>query len=84
MPVAVVQIREMRMLVPHRFVPMDMRMCLRYRTMVGVLVMRVMNMHVFMFQHVMLVLVFMPLGQVQVQTQSHQSTCQRKCQGQWF
>jgi hypothetical protein len=58
--VPVMKIRIVPMGVDHRLMPMPMRMRLGDWAIMLVLVMHIMGMAVFMFEHVVLVFVFMP------------------------
>ena len=60
------QIGIVRVLVAHRFVPMPMRVRLGHRPIVMVPVMLVMHVSVLVLQSFVLVLVVVPLGEVQI------------------
>ncbi len=65
MSVAVVQVRIMRVLVSHGFMPVRMRVRLGDRSLVTMPMMLVMHMGVVVLQGLMVVLVVVPLRQVQ-------------------
>ena len=69
----VMQIRIMRMLVPHgqMFVGVGMRP--GHRSFIGVLVMFVVNMRVIVLKKLMLMLVFVSLGQMEPEADAHKS-----------
>ncbi len=71
MLMSVVQIGIMRMLVAHRFVPVQVGMRLIDRPIVMVAMMRVVRMGMGMFQRLMTMVMFVALGQVQPNAQRH-------------
>lgn len=58
------KIRIVRMGVDHRLMPVPMRVGLGDQSIMLVLVMLIMGMAVFMFEHVVLVFMFMPFGKM--------------------
>ena len=68
MPVPVMDVRVMRVPMHRGEMPVDMHMRLagRIARLMHMLVMRIMNMRVFVQHGVMVVFVFMPLGEVKV------------------
>ena len=64
MTVPMVQVWVMRVLVPHRRVPVPMGMRLGHRRVVAVLVMRIVDVSVFVLQRGVNMLVLVPLRQV--------------------
>lgn len=80
MPVAVVKIGVVRVTMPHRLMPVHVGMRLRDKPGVRMLVVLVVDMSVFVFEHVVLVFVIVPLGEVQVKTNGHQDTRKNELQ----
>ncbi len=74
MPVPVMQIRIVDMRVPHRLVPVPMRMGLGYLPLMLVLVVHVMHVAVLMLQRFVRMLMVMALGQMQPKSNPHQNT----------
>ena len=62
---AVVQVRIMRVPMPHRFMPVRVGMRLAHRAVMGVLMMRVMAVQMVMLHRAVPVVMVMPLGQMQ-------------------
>ena len=81
MPVAVVNVRKVRVLVRHYRMVMRMGMGLRALPgkVVRMLVMRVMHMAVCVRKRFMRVFVFVVFGQVQPDAQRHESARQPEC-----
>ena len=65
MPVAVVHVGIVRVLVAHRFMPVPVRMRLGHCAVMGMLMVLVMGMGMIVLQSLVIVLVVMPLGQVE-------------------
>ena len=68
----VVQVRVMRMLVPHRFMPVGVGVRFGDRAVVVVPVVVVVGVGVFVFQGVVAVGVFVAFGQMQPDAEGHQ------------
>jgi uncharacterized membrane protein YdbT with pleckstrin-like domain len=66
------QVRVVNMSVAHSLMPMPMRMRFRHWTIVLMLMVLVVNVTVLMLNWLVLMLVVMPLGQMQPQTDPHQ------------
>lgn len=81
MPMPMVRIREMRMPVDHRLVPVqvDMGGCWLVGTVVMVVLVMLVGMLV--LQRLVAVVVFVALGQMQPDTDAHQGRCRRQTQG---
>ena len=62
--VPMVEVGIVRVLVPHRLVPVPMRMRFCHRSVMVVLMMAVVDVAVFMLQRLVAMLVVMPLGQM--------------------
>ena len=67
-----VQVRVMDVRVSHRFVSVQMRMRLRYRAIVLMQMMLIVNMTVLMFEHFMPVLMAMTFRQMNPKADPHQ------------
>ena len=72
MTMPVMQVRVMRMLMPHRFVPVPVGVRLGDRAVVAVVVMFVVNMGVFVLERLVGVFVVVALGQVHPEAKGHQ------------
>ena len=70
--VSVVDIRIVPVRMPYRRMPVPMRVRLFHRPLVGMLMMFVVRVRVLVFQAIVEVLVFMPLGKMQPQAECHQ------------
>ena len=68
-------VRIMRMRVTQCCVPMPVRMRLRYGTLMGVLMMRVVLMRVLMFDRFVQMFMVVLLGQMRPQPEAHQAGC---------
>ena len=75
MPMAMMQIRKMRVRMRHRFMPvwMGMRLAVIALEIVGMLVMLVMRVQVFVFQYLVLMQVFVTLADMQPDPERHQA-----------
>ena len=69
------QIRIVRVLVAQGPMPMPVRVRSRYRNIVMVLMMRVVNVAVFMLQGFVLMFMLVSLGEVQINAECHQGVC---------
>lgn len=78
----VMQIRVVRVLVPHRPVFMPMGVWLGYGPVVAVLVMIVMDMPVLVRERFVNMFVLMPFGEMQPKPQSHQERRERQLERQ--
>ena len=65
MTVAMMQVRVMRVLVPQRLVAVPMGMRLGHRTVVGVLMMLIVDMGMIVFEHLMEMFMLMTLSEMQ-------------------
>lgn len=83
---AVMQIGVMRMLVPHRFMPMGMgvRLAEGIVRAVRMAVMLVMSVTMPVRHHLMDVLVLMMLRQMQIESNAHQGRSRDENAGQWL
>lgn len=81
---AMMQIRVMRMFVPHRLVFMPMRMRLGYMTVMMMLVMFVVHMPVFVRERFVKMFVLMPFGEMQPKPKSHQQRRESQFERQWL
>ena len=72
MIVAMMEVRIVRVGMPGRCMAMPMRVRLGYRAIVGVLVMRIMNVDMLVLHGVVGMFVVMALRQMQPETKSHQ------------
>ena len=72
MPVAVVKVGIVRVLVPHRFMPVPVRVGFCHRAIVAVLVVLVMGMGMIVLERFMVMFVVVPFGQMQIQPEPHQ------------
>ena len=61
----------MGMLVAHWLVAVPMRVRLGYRTIMNMLVVRIVHMRVLMLKRLMVVIMFMPFSQMQHQAERH-------------
>lgn len=73
MPMPMMQIGIMRVLVAQGLMPMPVRVRLRYRTIVRVPMMRVVNVTVFMLQGFVLMFMLVPFGKVEPKTKAHET-----------
>jgi len=80
MPVTVVKIGVVRVHVPHRLMPVHVGVRLHDRPIVGMPVVLVVDMSMFVFERVVLMLMIVPLGEVQVEANGHQRTCKHELQ----
>ena len=81
MIVPVMQIRIMRVLVPHWFVPMPVRVRFGNRPIMVMLVMIVVQVDMVVFQNAMAVLMVVPLGQMQIEAEGHENACTHQLPG---
>lgn len=83
-PVAMVQIGVVRVLVAHRFVLMPVRVRLGHGAIVVMLVVLVVNMTVLMRHRFVKMLVIVPFGEMEPESQSHQQRRQDQFECQWL
>src|SRR3954452_8634944 len=86
MRMPVMQVGIVRVLVDHRCVPVPMRMRLASRSArpMSMMVMVIMLMPMLVRHFGMRVLVLMPFGDVQIDTEHHQGTCGDQAECDWF
>ena len=73
MAMPVMQVRVVRMIVPHGQMPVGVGMRLGHRSVMGVLVMFIVIMRVIVLKKLMLMFVFVPLGQMEPEADAHES-----------
>ena len=86
MPVLMMHVRHVRVAVPHSDMPICVRVGLAGRIFrqMHVLVMLIVHVSMGVFHRLMLVLVFMMLGQVQPDAGTHQKTGRQELERQWL